>query len=276
MCRRHKLPFATTSVTLENRTAAKAWIIRNQFSRRNLQAFARIELALVLEPLLAAEAQIRMLKGTPVTNLSQGRTRSALAAIAGVSEGTFATGKFISEHATNAAKDALRRGEMTIHEVFQGIQTQERRDGRIRYIKALTASWVTTFVVDGGAELRLGDCTEQLRLLPTNSLDACVTDPPYECGLMNHDWDSSGIAYDVEMWLECLLVLKPWSHLLAFGGTRTAHRMVCAIEDAGFEIVDTLAWIYATGMPKVGTIDKAIDKAAGAKRKVIGRRQGAG
>ena len=71
---------------------------------------------------------------------------------------------------------------------------------------------------------------------------------------LSHSWDASGIAYNVDLWRECLRVMKPGSHLLAFGGTRTSHRMVCAIEDAGFEIVDTIAWIFAAHFPKRMTL----------------------
>lgn len=87
-------------------------------------------------------------------------------------------------------------------------------------------------------------------LLADNSVDAVVTDPPYELGFMGKGWDSTGIANSVEMWAEALRVLKPGGHLLAFSGTRTYHRMVCAIEDAGFEIRDSLQWIYGSGFPK--------------------------
>jgi site-specific DNA-methyltransferase (adenine-specific) len=85
---------------------------------------------------------------------------------------------------------------------------------------------------------------------------------------MGKSWDSSGIAYSVELWRECLRVLKPGGHLLAFGGTRTWHRLAVAIEDAGFEIRDNIAWLYGSGFPKSHNISKAIDKAAGAEREV--------
>jgi len=88
------------------------------------------------------------------------------------------------------------------------------------------------------------DCLEGMKLLDDNSVDSIVTDPPYELGFMGKKWDSTGIAYNVELWKECLRVLKPGGHLLAFGGTRTYHRMTCAIEDAGFEIRDCIQWIY--------------------------------
>jgi site-specific DNA-methyltransferase (adenine-specific) len=104
------------------------------------------------------------------------------------------------------------------------------------------------------------DCVEGLKLLADNSIDAIVTDPPYELGFMGKKWDSTGIAYNIDMWKECLRVLKPGGHLLSFGGARTYHRMTCAIEDAGFEIRDQIMWIYSQGMPKSQNIKKAIEK----------------
>jgi site-specific DNA-methyltransferase (adenine-specific) len=113
-----------------------------------------------------------------------------------------------------------------------------------------------------------------LDILPTladNSIDSIVTDPPYELGFMGKKWDSSGIAYSVELWQQCLRVLKPGGHLLSFGGTRTYHRVAVAIEDAGFELRDSIAWLYGSGFPKSLDVSKAIDKQAGAEREVIGR-----
>lgn len=104
------------------------------------------------------------------------------------------------------------------------------------------------------------DCLEGLKLLPDNSVDSIVTDPPYELGFMNKGWDSTGVAYNIELWKECLRVLKHGGHLLSFGGTRTYHRIACAIEDAGFEIRDQIMWIYGQGMPKSNNIPKAIEK----------------
>jgi hypothetical protein len=95
-----------------------------------------------------------------------------------------------------------------------------------------------------------GDCLDLLRTLPAASVDACVTDPPYELGFMGKSWDSAGVAFDPETWRAILRVLKPGAHLVAFGGTRTYHRMICAIEDAGFEIRDCLSWLYGSGFPK--------------------------
>ncbi len=117
-----------------------------------------------------------------------------------------------------------------------------------------------------------GDSLEILKDLPDNSVDTVVTDPPYGLSFMGKKWD-----YDVpstELWREVLRVLKPGGHLLSFGGTRTYHRMVVAIEDAGFDIRDQIMWIYGSGFPKSLDVSKAIDKAAGAEREVIGSKLG--
>lgn len=113
-----------------------------------------------------------------------------------------------------------------------------------------------------------GDCLQMMAQLADNSADAVVTDPPYGLSFMGKRWD-----YDVpsvEIWAECLRVLKPGGHLLAFAGTRTQHRMAVRIEDAGFEIRDMIAWVYGSGFPKSLDVSKAIDKAAGAEREVVG------
>jgi site-specific DNA-methyltransferase (adenine-specific) len=113
-----------------------------------------------------------------------------------------------------------------------------------------------------------GDCLLEMKKLPDNSVDSIVTDPPYGLSFMGKKWD-----YDVpsvEIWQECLRVLKPGGHLLAFAGTRTQHRMAVRIEDAGFEIRDMIAWVYGQGFPKSLDVSKAIDKAAGAEREVVG------
>lgn len=104
-----------------------------------------------------------------------------------------------------------------------------------------------------------GDCLEELKKLPDNSVDSIVTDPPYELGFMGKSWDSTGIANNVELWKECLRVLKPGGHLLAFSGTRTYHRMASAIEDAGFEVRDMIEWVYGSGFPKSLNIAKSIE-----------------
>jgi DNA modification methylase len=105
-----------------------------------------------------------------------------------------------------------------------------------------------------------GDCIAIMRAMPDNSTDSIVTDPPYELGFMGRAWDASGIAYSVEMWREALRVLKPGGHLLAFSGSRTYHRMTCAIEDAGFEVRDQIMWVYGSGFPKSLDVSKAMDK----------------
>jgi DNA modification methylase len=154
-----------------------------------------------------------------------------------------------------------------------------------------------------------GDCIEVMRGLPDASVDAVVTDPPYGLEFMGKDWDApwkqsgdvvgdpasvggfqdgnggnpfsrsrirfgtgEGFQQWCEQWAtECLRVLKPGGHLLAFGGTRTWHRLACAIEDAGFEMRDSIAWMYGSGFPKSLDVSKAIDKAAGFQGRVIGR-----
>ena len=118
--------------------------------------------------------------------------------------------------------------------------------------------------------LHMGDCLDVLRQMPEASVDAVVTDPPYGLSFMGKRWDYDVPA--VEVWAECLRVLKPGGHLLAFAGTRTQHRMAVRIEDAGFEIRDMIAWVYGSGFPKSLDVSKAIDKAAGADRDVIGVR----
>lgn len=106
-------------------------------------------------------------------------------------------------------------------------------------------------------QILVGDCLDLLRQMPDNSVDSVVTDPPYGLSFMGKKWD-----YDVpatEVWVECLRVLKPGGHLLAFAGTRTQHRMAVRIEDAGFEIRDMIAWVYGSGFPKSRNIGNDID-----------------
>jgi len=102
-----------------------------------------------------------------------------------------------------------------------------------------------------------GSNLDVLPTLPDNSVDSIVTDPPYELGFMGKSWDNSGIAYSVQLWTECMRVLKPGGHLLAFSGSRTYHRMVVAIEDAGFEIRDMISWISNKTFPKSHNLEKA-------------------
>ena len=116
-------------------------------------------------------------------------------------------------------------------------------------------------------QLILGDSEAKLKDLPDNSVDSIVTDPPYGIMLMGKKWDYN--VPKIEIWQECLRVLKPGGHLLAFASTRTQHRMATTIEDAGFDIRDTLSYLYASGMPKNHDISKAIDREAGEEREVV-------
>ena len=155
-------------------------------------------------------------------------------------------------------------------------------------------------ISEGGVTLHCGDCLDALRTMPDNSLDSCVTDPPYHLtsivrrfgadgaapaqfgtdgayarasrGFMGKSWDGGDIAFRVELWAEVLRVLKPGGYVVAFSGTRTQHRMVVAIEDAGFEIRDQLAWVYGSGFPKSLDISKAIDKTLGGQRELVAPR----
>ncbi|SIJ32438.1 DNA-methyltransferase [Mycobacteroides abscessus] len=166
---------------------------------------------------------------------------------------------------------------------------------------------------DESVTLHHGDCLDVLRALPDNSVDAVVTDPPYNLtggkaggtgeasvnldsphgrsrigtgngpgGFMGQRWDDydayeGGFQGWCTAWAtECLRILKPGGHLLAFGGSRTWHRLSSGIEDAGFEIRESIAWLHGQGFPKSMDVSKAIDKAAGAQPDVIGRAKGAG
>ena len=125
----------------------------------------------------------------------------------------------------------------------------------------------TKSLAGGRVTLHVGDCLDVLASLPENSVDAIVTDPPYGLAFMGKAWDApDNVAFRKETWAAALRVLKPGGHILAFSGTRTYHRMACAIEDAGFEIRDMTAWVYGQGFPKSMDVSKAIDKAAGAER----------
>lgn len=152
--------------------------------------------------------------------------------------------------------------------------------------------------LEGRVTLHLGDCFAVLDTLAENFIDACVTDPPYHltsivkrfgadnaapaksngatgvyarsaAGFMGKKWDGGDIAFQPDLWRKVFRVLKPGAHLCAFGGTRTYHRMACAIEDAGFEIRDCIQWLYGSGFPKSLDVSKAIDRAVGAKREVL-------
>jgi len=150
--------------------------------------------------------------------------------------------------------------------------------------------------------LHIGNCLEVLKGYPDNSFDAVVTDPPYHLtagkkggtgvaslnlnspagraristGFMGQAWDGGDIAFRPELWLEVLRVLKPGGHVAAFGGTRTYHRLACAIEDAGFEIRDSINWVFGSGFPKSKQVSVAIDDYLGVEREVIGHKKGVG
>lgn len=118
--------------------------------------------------------------------------------------------------------------------------------------------------------LFLGDCLDVMRKMDADSIDAIVTDPPYGLAFMGKDWDY-GVPGEA-FWREALRIAKPGAHLLAFGGTRTYHRLACAIEDAGWEVRDSIMWVYGSGFPKSMDVAKSIDKASGYEGEVIGSR----
>lgn len=127
----------------------------------------------------------------------------------------------------------------------------------------------TPYYTADGVTLHLGNCLDVLATMDDASVDAIVTDPPYEIGIAGRDWDRSGIAYNVALWAECLRVLKPGGHLLSFGAPRTYHRMVCAAEDAGFRVLDQLDWIYTHGKPKGADLARAIDRRRDDREQVL-------
>jgi site-specific DNA-methyltransferase (adenine-specific) len=104
--------------------------------------------------------------------------------------------------------------------------------------------------LDGRVVLHCGDCRGVMAALPGDSVDSVVCDPPYHLKFMGKQWDGGDVAFRPETWAAVLRVLKPGGHALAFSGTRTYHRMACAIEDAGFECRDMIAWMYGSGFPK--------------------------
>lgn len=134
---------------------------------------------------------------------------------------------------------------------------------------------------DDAVTLYHGDCLDVLKWLPDCSVNAVVTDPPYGLVFMGKAWDNHVDNARFGAWCllwatECLRVLKPGGHLLAFGGSRTWHRLASAVEDAGFELRDSIAWLYGSGFPKSLDVSKAIDKAAGATREVVGTKKSGG
>lgn len=120
-------------------------------------------------------------------------------------------------------------------------------------------------------KLYKGDMRNMLNVIRKESIDAVLTDPPYELNFMGKGWDNAGVSFNSDTWKNCYEVLKPGGYLLAFGGSRTYHRIACAIEDAGFEIRDTIMWLYGSGFPKSMNIGLAIDKKNGVESKVVGK-----
>ena len=117
-----------------------------------------------------------------------------------------------------------------------------------------------------------GDCIETMKHIKPNMIDSIVTDPPYGIAFMGKDWDNIPDLYNfTKAWAdEAIRVLKPGGYALVFGSPRTFHREMCGLEDAGFELRDTLMWIYSSGFPKGLNISRGIDKKFGAEREVIG------
>ena len=109
-------------------------------------------------------------------------------------------------------------------------------------------------------KLYYGNMLDLLEVIDKETIDSIITDPPYELNFMSKNWDNSGIAFQPSTWAKCYEVLKPGGYLLAFGGSRTFHRIACAIEDAGFEIRDTIMWLYGAGFPKSMNIGKQLEK----------------
>ena len=128
----------------------------------------------------------------------------------------------------------------------------------------------STWLDDGDVIVHAGDCTEVMATLDEASIDVVITDPPYGLEFMGREWDRFGAsafqAWSLGWGRAAFRAIKPGGHLLAFGGTRTFHRLTCGLEDAGFEIRDVLTWLYGSGFPKSLDVSKAIDKAAGAER----------
>lgn len=120
---------------------------------------------------------------------------------------------------------------------------------------------MTLYYSKNGIEIHHGDSRDVLPSLPGRHFVSCVTDPPYSLGFMGQKWDSS--LPDVALWREVLRVLKPGGHLASFGGTKTWHRLACAVEDAGFEIRDTMMWVFGNGWPKALDVAKALARANG-------------
>ena len=115
-----------------------------------------------------------------------------------------------------------------------------------------------------------GNMLDMLDVIDKETIDSIITDPPYELNFMGKGWDNSGIAFKKETWKKCYEILKPGGYLLAFGGSRTFHRIACAIEDAGFEIRDTIMWVYGSGFAKSLNVGRSFTKRIEAELKKQG------
>tara|TARA_Y100001973_G_scaffold106791_1_gene187701 strand:+ start:6342 stop:7982 length:1641 start_codon:yes stop_codon:yes gene_type:complete len=125
--------------------------------------------------------------------------------------------------------------------------------------------------VVGKQKIICGDCIEVLKSMPDGSVDSIVTDPPYQISFMSKEWDKE---FDTEEWArQCLRVLKPGGHIIAFAATRTIHRIMYSLENQGFEIRDLISWLYFSGFPKSHNVSKAIDKHFGVEREIIGTKK---
>lgn len=128
---------------------------------------------------------------------------------------------------------------------------------------------LTPYHSDHFSRIFCGDNQVIVPQMKENMFDSIVTDPPYELGVFGEKWDSTGIAYNADTWRTFYRVLKPGGYMLAFGGSRTFHRILCGIEDAGFEVRDVLMWLYGNGFPKGTNVAVALDKANGFRHEVI-------
>ena len=170
----------------------------------------------------------------------------------------------------NSEKEAFVFPEDDVASIITLNVVAQEEISQVNEPKSLEEFPFTSFV--DGSQIFNGDCLEVLKAMPDNSVTSFVTDPPYDLtdnkksgkssskGFMGKEWDGTGIAFNVELWKECLRVLKPGGYILAFGGTRTVHKMASAIEDAGFMIEDQIIWVYGQGMPKSRNIGKDLNQ----------------
>lgn len=206
ICRQHSLDFDIREIFLSDRDAAKAWIIRNQFGRRNLTRYQRAELALALEPLIAAAAERRMKGGNPVPNSEQGRTIEEVAEIAGVGKDTVAKAKFLRDHADDETKGRLRSGDVSVHAAYKAVRNERQKAEKAQAKAAVPddlPAATDRFVVHHGALAEAGS------QVGDNSVDWVITDPPYPKEHLHLYGELSGFASRV---------LKPGGSLICMTG----------------------------------------------------------